>query len=140
MFHANGTYELPFGTGHNLLSSNKVASRIVGGWTLASIVTWQSGQPFSILSERGTLNRGGSRAYQNTASSSMTGSQLKNVVGLFMTGNGPYFVNPANINTDGRGTTQEGKTLFSGPGIHQSAFRVASGRCSGACSTIPLTF
>jgi hypothetical protein len=32
-----------------------------------------------------------------------------------MTGNGPYFVNPANINPrDNRGTTQEGQPTFSG--------------------------
>ncbi|MCX6622397.1 MAG: TonB-dependent receptor [Acidobacteria bacterium] len=113
--HGNGTYELPFGTGHRLLSSNRLASRIVGGWTVGGIVTWQTGAPYSILSLRGTLNRGGNRAAQNTANSSLTGEQLRDVAGFYMTGNGPYFINPANINPrDRRGTTQEGQAVFTG--------------------------
>ena len=113
VFNFNGSYELPFGTGHQLLSHNAIVSRIVGGWRLASTVTWQSGAPFSILSLRGTLNRSGNRSAQNTASTSLTGDQLDSVVGLYMTGNGPYFINPANITPDGRGTVQEGQAAFS---------------------------
>ena len=114
VFNFNGSYELPFGTGHRLLSRNSILSRIVGGWHLASTVTWQSGAPFSILSLRGTLNRSGNRSAQNTASTSLTGDQLDSVVGFYMTGNGPYFINPANITPDGRGTVQEGQAAFSG--------------------------
>ncbi|MBZ5618511.1 MAG: TonB-dependent receptor [Acidobacteriia bacterium] len=115
VLHVNGTYELPFGNGHRLLSKNRVVSRLVGGWTAGGILTWQSGAPFSILSQRGTLNRTGTRAAQNTASTTLTGSQLDQVVGFYMTGNGPYFINPANINPrDNRGTTQEGQPTFSG--------------------------
>jgi hypothetical protein len=114
VFNFNGSYELPFGTGHRLLSGNPILSRIVGGWRLASTVVWQSGSPFSILSLRGTLNRSGNRSAQNTASTSLTGDQLNSVVGFYMTGNGPYFINPANITPDGRGTVQEGQTAFSG--------------------------
>jgi hypothetical protein len=115
VFHLNGTYELPFGTGHRLLSRSPVLSRVAGGWNIGSIVTWQSGPPFSILSLRGTLNRTGSRAAQNTASTTLTKAQLDQVVGFYVTGNGPYFINPANINPrDNRGTTQEGQPTFSG--------------------------
>lgn len=114
-FHLNATYELPFGAGHHLLSQNRLISRIVGGWRAGSILTWQSGAPFSILSQRGTLNRSGTRSAQNTASTTLTASQLDQVVGFYMTGNGPYFINPANLNPrDNRGTTQEGQPLFSG--------------------------
>jgi len=111
-FHANGSYELPFGAGHQWLSKGPVLSRIAGGWTVASIVTWQSGSPFSILSTRGTLNRNGSRSAENTASTNLTASQLGQVVGFYMTGNGPFFINPSDLNTDGRGTTQEGAPVF----------------------------
>ncbi|HLK68364.1 MAG TPA: TonB-dependent receptor [Bryobacteraceae bacterium] len=115
VFHLNGSYELPFGTGHRMLSKNRILSRVVGGWTAGGIVTWQSGAPFSILSERGTLNRSGVRSAQNTASTNLTGSQLDQVVGFYMTGDGPFFINPADINPrDGRGTTQEGQPVFSG--------------------------
>ena len=115
VLHANGTYELPFGSGHTLLSGNRVVARLVGGWTIGGILTWQSGSPFSILSQRGTINRGGTRSAQNTATSSLTKAQLDQVVGFYMTGNGPFFINPANLNPrDNRGTTQEGQPLFAG--------------------------
>ena len=46
------------------------------------------------------------------ADKTLTKDQLDQNVGVFMTGNGPYFINPAVINTDGRGTTVEGATVF----------------------------
>ncbi|MBS1799584.1 MAG: carboxypeptidase regulatory-like domain-containing protein [Acidobacteria bacterium] len=44
----NGSYDLPFGTGH-LIGANLhgIANRAVSGWTLSSIVGLQSGFPFS---------------------------------------------------------------------------------------------
>ena len=126
--HVNGTYELPFGSGHKMLSSNRVLSRIVGGWTTGGILTWQTGAPFSILSLRGTLNRAANRAAQNTASTALTGDQLKDVVGFYMTGDGPFFINAANINPrDHRGTTQEGQALFAG----QAFFNPGPGTVGG---------
>ena len=44
----NGSYDLPFGTGHRLLGArNGFVTRSVSGWTLATIATLQSGLPFS---------------------------------------------------------------------------------------------
>ncbi len=44
----NGTYDLPFGSGRALLSTGgPVLDRVVGGWTLSSIATLQTGLPFS---------------------------------------------------------------------------------------------
>ncbi len=44
----NGTYELPLGKGQRLFSSPSPAlDRLVGGWELSTIVTLQSGFPFS---------------------------------------------------------------------------------------------
>jgi hypothetical protein len=112
VFSANGSYDLPFGTGHRWLSSRAIG-RIFGGLTISNIVTWQSGSPYSIVSARGTLNRSGTRSAQNMAGSTMTAQELNDkVVGFYMTANGPLFVNPAYINTDGRGTTQEGSAAF----------------------------
>ena len=47
-------YALPFGKGK---LSYRPLDRVIGGWTFGSIMVWQSGAPFSILSGRGTLNR-----------------------------------------------------------------------------------
>lgn len=42
----NGSYELPFGRGHKLFSTeNKVVNGIVGGWTLNGLIRVQSGMP-----------------------------------------------------------------------------------------------
>jgi len=49
----------------------------------------------SILSARGTLNRG-ARSGQNTVDTAATFDQLSTLTGTFMTGNGPSWWNPAN--------------------------------------------
>jgi hypothetical protein len=41
-------YELPVGTGHRWLIRRERLNRIFGGWTLAGVWTFQSGQPFSV--------------------------------------------------------------------------------------------
>ena len=48
---------------------------VIGGWKFGSVMVWQSGAPFSILSSRGTINRV-SRSYYNTAVTPLTGPQL----------------------------------------------------------------
>ncbi|HSE37216.1 MAG TPA: hypothetical protein VLG74_07935, partial [Blastocatellia bacterium] len=45
-FTVSGIYELPFGPGKRFLSdSNPTVSRIVGGWQISGIYTYQSGPP-----------------------------------------------------------------------------------------------
>jgi hypothetical protein len=106
-------YVVPLPMGEGKLFDAGRLNRLVGGWSLSGIVNWQSGYPFSVLSSRGTVNRGpAGRSLWNTANSTLTKDQLDQNVGLYMTGTGPYFINPAVINTDGRGTTVEGSTLF----------------------------
>ena len=42
-------YELPFGKGKSFLGNNGgIVNRVVGGWQLAGITTFQTGQPFSV--------------------------------------------------------------------------------------------
>lgn len=43
-------YELPVGRGKPLLNSGRVVDRIVGGWSLSGILTYQSGQPTEVYS------------------------------------------------------------------------------------------
>jgi outer membrane receptor protein involved in Fe transport len=47
IFHASGTFALPFGHGQALLTQG-IASRIAGGWSLQGIATVQDGQPFTV--------------------------------------------------------------------------------------------
>ena len=112
MIKVDGFYELPFGEGHRL--SYRRLNRVIGGWRVGSAMVWQSGAPFSILSQRGTLNRE-SRSYYNTASTSLTASQLNQIVHFQMTGNGPMIVSPSALNpADGSGVNADGNPAFSG--------------------------
>ena len=56
VFHASGTYDFPFGRGKRFLNQNKIANTVIGGWTLGSIVTWQSGEPFLLSGGTSTFN------------------------------------------------------------------------------------
>lgn len=47
IFHASGTYALPFGHGQALLTHG-LESYLAGGWSLQGIATVQEGQPFTV--------------------------------------------------------------------------------------------
>ena len=107
-------YDLPFGKGR--LVHYRPINKIIEGWSLGGVMSWQSGAPFSILSGYGTLNRAdGSRSYYNTADTALDWSQLNQVVQFQMTGNGPYMIAQSAINpVDGTGTNDIGQTPYTG--------------------------
>ncbi len=110
---ANYVLPIPMGKGHRL-SGNGLVNRIIGDWTFSGFLTYQSGTPYSIVSRRGTYNRGGSRATYNTADIA-SGASLNGATGFFMTKNGPYFVNPSAIDPNsGRGVASDGAAPFAG--------------------------
>ena len=112
MIKADGFYELPFGKRHRL--RYRPLDRVMGGWIFGSTMVWQSGAPFSILSERGTLNRE-SRSYYNSANTLLAGAQLANAVKFQMTGNGPMMVPQSAVNpVDGTGVNADGGPAFQG--------------------------
>jgi hypothetical protein len=111
-FKANGIWELPFGQGHWI--DYKPLERVIGGWTLGGTTIWQSGAPFSILSQRATLNRT-SRSFVNTANTNQTKGQLDELMGLRFTGDGPFFIAQSAISpTEGRGAASDGSPAFGG--------------------------
>jgi len=114
IIRANGVYELPFGKGHSWNPSNAVASRIVSGWNLGSVMVWQSGTPFSVLSGRGTFNRAARAGGTNTAITALNKSQLDEIIGFRQTGSGPYIVAASAIGPDGRGVNADGAAAFQG--------------------------
>ena len=97
VFNFNGIYELPLGKGKNFLNQGGLVDKIFGGWQVTSIVQIASGAPFSILDTRGTLNRSG-RSARQTANTSLSKQAVKNLVGIFRTPCGVYFINPDVIN------------------------------------------
>ena len=64
--NANWVWEIPIGNGRRWLADRGVLSAIAGGWDLSGFVRVRSGEVINIHSERGTINRGGSRAQNNT--------------------------------------------------------------------------
>lgn len=121
-FKANVLYELPFGSGKPWADfDNSIARTVVSGWQVSSIINWQSGAPFSILSGRGTYNRVG-RSGLNGATASISNEDIKNLFGIFQTSNGIYFINPSVINpavfngsaTAPGGTNADGEGAYNG--------------------------
>lgn len=108
MIKADGFYELPFGKGHK--AHFGPIDRIISGWIYGSVLVWQSGSPFSILSGYGTLNRSSSgRSYYNGADTNLQGAGLFNIVKYQITGNGPMIISPSAVNPiDGSGVNQGG--------------------------------
>ncbi|MGE0102149.1 MAG: TonB-dependent receptor [Blastocatellales bacterium] len=111
VFKANGIYELPFGPGKYFLDRGGVVGKIVGGWSFNPILRWQSGEPISVVSARGTLNRAG-RSTKNTAISTLGVSELQKRTGIYRDSQGrPLIFDPSLIGADGRANTQ----FFSNP-------------------------
>jgi hypothetical protein len=112
VFNANFIWPLPFGAPYG--RSYGKLDKLVGGWTLSSILTWQSGAPVTIASGRGTLNRTG-RSGQNTAVSSLSKKEIDEVVGFRMTGDGPFLIAASAINPlDNSGVSPDGEEPFAG--------------------------
>ena len=88
-FKVNFVYNLPFGQGQMFGSNNGVLSRVIGGWAVSSILTWQSGSPFSFFSALGTVNRT-SRSVNETAILGMSRSQIKSDLHLSFPTSGPF--------------------------------------------------
>jgi hypothetical protein len=70
-------YELPFGKGKPLLSSGRLANTVLGGWSVASITTLQSGRPLALSTATNNTNSygGGSRPNNNGHSAYLDSSQ-----------------------------------------------------------------
>jgi hypothetical protein len=98
-FKGNFVYDLPMGSGKAWASDSGAVNKLIGGWQIGSIFTWQSGTPFSILSNRGTLNRFGRSNTRNTATSLAGGDAVDGLLGLHFDSDGVLFIDPAAINT-----------------------------------------
>jgi hypothetical protein len=111
-FKANYIYDLPLGPGHRL--TKKGWDRALSGWKTSSNMVWLSGNPYSIYSGYGTtLSQFDSGT--NEAVTSLTKTQLDNMLQFRMTGNGPYIVGAAAIGSDGRGAVaNQGAAGFTG--------------------------
>jgi Carboxypeptidase regulatory-like domain len=76
----NGTYDLPFGKGKAFANTGGVVDKIVGGWTLGSILNFQTGTPFLLGAGNGAALGFGSTA--GDPNSAETFNNNSNVDGL----------------------------------------------------------
>ncbi len=137
VFNANMIYELPFGRGKRFLNQGGWVDRIFGGFQLTSIVNLASGTPLGIIDPRGTK----SIAFQSgkqTATSTLTADQIKDLAGVFKTPNGIYFINPkvlnATITSSLTGEVRQGFDLFQ---PLPAGFTLTSVRAASPIGTAP---
>jgi len=109
-FKTNFLYELPVGRGHTLRPGNPALDQVVSGWNIGTIMVWQSGFPFSILSNRATLNRGARASGRSTADSTSSVSAIRQSLGVFNKNGMLYVMDPKFIGPDGRAVPADSLT------------------------------
>jgi hypothetical protein len=95
VIHVSGTYDLPFGRGKQWLNDG-VLEKIAGGWTVSTIVTFQSGAPFRVTGNNNTFNnlRDGGLVLNG-----ITPQDIQDRIGLYFDKAGlAYFLPPDWIN------------------------------------------
>jgi hypothetical protein len=110
----NGSYELPYGKGRRWSSDSGIVNQVFGGWIVSGIMQWQSGFPYSILSNRGTLNRNARSTNKNTATALITKSEIESRLGLRKDGDGVFLVDRSIIGPDRRAVASDGAAPFAG--------------------------
>jgi len=95
VFHLTGTADLPLGRGHKWLNHGGVVDRLVGGWNVGTILTYQTGFP-------SLLTSGGRRTFNNIADggvnlNGVTPEQLQAAVGVYHVTAAQNGGNPATI-------------------------------------------
>ncbi|HLM57066.1 MAG TPA: TonB-dependent receptor [Pyrinomonadaceae bacterium] len=138
-FNFNGLYELPFGRGKRWLSDSGWADRVFGGFQFSSIINISSGVPITFTDVRGTLNRAGRSATQ-PATTSLSGDQIKDLLGVYKTPNGVFIIDPKVLFAVATNPTT-GATM-SGVDVRQplpAGFVLTSVRGANAVGTAPFT-
>ena len=95
-FNANFIYDLPVGRGRKLLRKVKGAPRqLISGWQLGGIMRYNSGDPLSLLSGRGTFNRDDRSALNSVAvAGNLTRGQLQELASVKTTSSGVVYLDP----------------------------------------------
>jgi Carboxypeptidase regulatory-like domain len=99
--HISGTYDLPVGKGRSFLNHDGVLDKVIGGWTLGTLATFETGTPVVINGGYATMNQNDAGVvFQN----GLTVSQVQSSMGVYKTGNPwAYFINPKYIASNGAG-------------------------------------
>ena len=114
--HINGTYDLPLGKGKPFANRGGVVDRVIGGWTVGTIFTFQTGAPFLLLGGNDTFNDYGDGG---VVLSGVTPSQLQNSVGKYPI---PGTTNVAFINPQYLLSTGEANPTYIAPNTTPGTF------------------
>jgi hypothetical protein len=118
-------YSLLFGRGQRFGGSmSPLLDKFLGGWNIQGLTRWNTGSPFTILSDRWTT---GSLEGATAMLRNMTADQLQEHIGLYRTGDGLFWLNPSSgLVTVTGGTSravvcQPGQTTpcFDHPGVNE---------------------
>jgi hypothetical protein len=130
-FNVNTIYELPFGRGKRFLNEGGVMNQVFGGFRLTTILRYGSGRPITFVDPRGTLNRA-ARSPRNTASTTLSKDEIKNLFGDFTRDGVRYYINPDVLlithNADGSTTSQATRGAGQPTFANQAFFNVGAGQ------------
>lgn len=116
-FAGNAVWSLPIGKGGMILNGNGMGSRLIGGWQINSIVTLQTGTPFTVTAPDESNTGGSHQSRANCIADPFAGttSDPSQIVGAGATGR---FLNPAAFAIPALGTFGNcAPRSFHGPGL-----------------------
>jgi hypothetical protein len=123
-FVANGTYQLPIGQGGMILNNNSLASRLIGGWQLNTIVTLETGTPFTVTATDNSATGGSHQSRASCISDPYLGATADRSGFVGATSPG-FFLNPAAFTNPAAGFFGNcAPRAFHGPGIENIDFSV----------------
>jgi hypothetical protein len=110
-------WNLPIGKGGMVLNNDSLASKLVGGWQLNSIVTLETGTPFSVTSTDNSATGGNHQSRANCIGNPYTGASTD--PSRIFGGTAPgFFLNPAAFSIPVNGTFGNcAPRAFHGPGL-----------------------
>jgi hypothetical protein len=80
--NVSGTVDLPFGSGKMWFNQKGPIDKVIGGWTIGTIMTYRSGAPSRLLGGYSTFNNIGDGG---VVLNGLTGEQLQAAVGVYKT-------------------------------------------------------
>jgi hypothetical protein len=116
-FVGNATWELPIGKGGMILNNDGIASRLIGGWQLNSIVTLETGTPFTVFANDNSATGGSHANRASCIGDPFAGATTDRSQFVGTTAPG-FFLNPAAFATPPLGSFGNcAPRAFHGPGI-----------------------
>jgi hypothetical protein len=116
VIHWSGTYDLPFGKGKRFANNGGVSDKVIGGWTLATILTAETGAPYPLLGGYRTYNDYGDGGIDLNG---VTRAELQASSGIYRVPGRPFvdLINPKYlVSATGGGANPSYITPHSDPG------------------------